>query len=62
MRAPYVILCRCLGGTPLRSIPRVPELRGSERVLAGYLLRRSTSRIYARGSTEAAGMRLHYDH
>jgi hypothetical protein len=36
--------------------------KGRRTALAGYLLRQTADRIYARGSTEAAEMTLHYDH
>jgi len=55
-------------GAPLTIPERKPTPREivaseeGERLLAGYLLRQSADRIYARGSPEAAEMVLHYDH
>lgn len=55
-------------GAPLTIPERKPTPReivaseDGERLLAGYLLRQSADRIYARGTAEAAEMTLHYDH
>ena len=55
-------------GAPLTIPDRKPTPReivasdDGERLLAGYLLRQSAHRIYARGAGESAEMILHYDH
>lgn len=55
-------------GAPLTIPDRKPTPReivvgeDGERLLAGYLLRQSADRIYARGVGESAEMILHYDH
>jgi xanthine permease XanP len=55
-------------GAPLSIPERKPTPREivasehGERLLAGYLLRQSADRIYARESAGTAEMALHYDH